>query len=471
MTSESPLSAGQRALWFLQRLHPASAAYNIAAAARLRGEVDPAALRRAFEELVERHEALRTSFHEMVEGPVQRVHPDSPLDFLEEDASGWTEDRLHLHLGEEAWRPFDLERAPLLRIRLLRTSGGHVLLLVIHHLVADLGSLAVIVRELGPLYAGDPLPEPARYTDFVAEERSRLESVAGESLWDYWRERLAGELPVAELPADRPRPAVPTTRGGSRTLRLGETDPLRRLARDHRTTLFAALAASLQTLLHRYSGQTDVLLGAPTSGHTSRRVGYLVNPVVLRSDLSGSPSFSAFLSRVRETVNGALRHRDLPFPVLVERLQPERDPSRPPIFQVMLTFQRAFRGAGDLGAFAMGLGGAEIRTGALTFESIPLEKRFRQLDLDLMAAETGFQPGPLPYLRRRPVRARDGGAHPGAPRRPARRRGSRSRPSPLGPAAPDAGRAASARRVESDLLADPGCLFSPALRGAGGAYP
>jgi amino acid adenylation domain-containing protein len=363
-STELPLSPGQRALWLLQKLQPEAAAWNIAAAARVRGRLDAGRLRRAFERLTERHEALRTSFHD---GPVRRVHETRGLDFREE---AWEEGVLE----REAGRPFDLEREPLLRVRLLRTGEDDVLLLVIHHLVADLGSLAVIVRELGPLYDGTfDGPPPAPPVERPWQERH----------WEHWRRRLAGELPVCELPADRPRPAVRTFRGGTRTRRLELAD----------RRMFPFLAAALGVLLHRASGQTDLLLGSPTSGRLAPElegaVGYLVNPVVLRLDLSGAPTFGRLLERVRGVVLGALRHQECPFPVIVERLQPERDPARPPVFQVMLSFQRAhLRDAGELAAFSLGIEGAVVRTGSLILESLPLQRRWSQLDLELLAAET-----------------------------------------------------------------------------------
>ncbi|MEA2558558.1 MAG: hypothetical protein QOH06_62 [Acidobacteriota bacterium] len=378
-SNEFPLSHGQRALWFLQRLRPEAAAWNIAAAARVRGRLDSDRLRCAFEQLTERHDALRLSFHETPDGPVQRLHPESRLDFREED---WGDGLLQ----REAERPFDLERDPLLRVRLVRTGGDDVVLLVIHHLIADLGSLALIVRELGALYEGGlPDPPPAPYSAFVARERERLEGRAAERHWTYWRERLAGELPVCELPADRPRPAVRSFRGGSRTRRMRLELPASRA--------FPFLVAGLDVLLHRLSGQTDLLIGSPMSGRLAPgfddTLGYFVNPVVLRSDLSGSPTFAQLLERVRGVAMGALRHQEYPFPLLVERLQPERDPARPPVFQVMLAFQRThLRGTGDLAAFSLGIEGAEVRTGPLVLESLPLERHFAQFDLELMAAET-----------------------------------------------------------------------------------
>jgi amino acid adenylation domain-containing protein len=389
---DQPLSDGQRALWLLQRLRPEAAAWNIAAAARARGELDPARLRQAFEGLARRHEALRLSFHETPDGPVRRLREGWALDFQEENAAGWDDARVRAYLQDEADRPFDLARDPLVRVRLLRTGGDDVILLIIHHLIADLGSLALIVRDLGPFYESG--------TGGGALSREAGEGRGGGLPRDnrheaYWLDRLSGELPVLDLPADRPRPAVRTFRGGSRTRTLGPelTGRLQRLGAEHRAMLFGVLLAGLDVLLHRGSGQTDLLVGSPTSGRLApelaETVGYLVNPVVLRCDLSGAPTFRQLLERTRRTIFGALRHQDFPFARLVEKLQPERDPSRPPVFQVMLAFQRAhLDGTGDLAAFALGVASARIRTGPLDLESISLERHFSQLDLELMAAET-----------------------------------------------------------------------------------
>jgi amino acid adenylation domain-containing protein len=386
---DPPLSDGQRALWFLQQLQPEAAAWNIAAAARARGGVDPVRLRHAFEELAGRHEALRLSFHETPDGPVQRLSGDRTVDFGDVDAAGWDEARVRGYLQEEADRLFELTRDPLVRVRLLRTGADDVILLVIHHLIADLGSLAILVRDLGPLYESGP--GGGALSCAAGEGRGGVFS--RHEAW--WLNRLSGDLPVLDLPVDRPRPAARSFRGGSRTRTISPelTERLQHLGGEHRATLFAVLLAGFDVLLHRGSGQTDLLVGSPTSGRLNpelaETVGYLVNPVVLRSDLSGSPTFRQLLERVRGTIFGALRHQDYPFARLVERLQPERDPSRPPVFQVMLAFQRAhLEGTGDLAAFALGVAGARVRTGPLDLESIQLERHFSQLDLDLMAAET-----------------------------------------------------------------------------------
>ncbi|HEX3131568.1 MAG TPA: amino acid adenylation domain-containing protein [Thermoanaerobaculia bacterium] len=340
-------------------------------------------LRKAFEGLAQRHGELRLAFHETPDGPVKRL-ADRTVDFAEVDAAGWDEARVRSHLQDEADRPFDLAQDALVRVRLLKTGGDDVILLVIHHLIADLGSLAILVRDLGPLYEGQSPPLLGRGT--WEEREHRRIPPGGEGRHEaWWLDRLAGDLPVLDLPTDHPRPAARTFRGGSRTRVIELIQP--------RAKLFPVLLAAFDILLHRASGQTDLLVGSPTSGRLNpelaETIGYLVNPVVLRCDLSGSPTFRQLVERVRRTIFGALRHQDYPFARLVERLQPDRDLSRPPIFQVMLAFQRAhLEDTGDLAAFALGVAGARIKTGPLDLESIRLERHFSQLDLELMAAET-----------------------------------------------------------------------------------
>jgi amino acid adenylation domain-containing protein len=371
----------------------------IAAAARLAGPPDAAALERlqaAIVRIGERHEALRLSFHPSEDGPVQRLRPagEPAVDLLEVDATGWSPERLRAWLDEEAWRPFDLERDPLLRVRLLHTGNDPVLLLSIHHLVADLGSLAVIARDIGLALTGcDPPPAP-RFTDQAGRQRRLLEGDRGERLARRWLERLDGAPTVCELPTDRRRPATRDFRGGSCAARLGPdlTNRLRRLAADRGATLFPVLLAGFQALLHRITGQTDLLLGAPASGRsreTEDTVGYFVNPVVLRSRTEDDPAFGPFVDRARGALFAALRDQAFPFPWLVERLQPERDPSRSPVFQVMVAFQRArLAGAQALADLALGQAGEEVRIGPLALRPLPLERRFAQLDLELAAAET-----------------------------------------------------------------------------------
>jgi natural product biosynthesis luciferase-like monooxygenase protein len=397
-----PLSHGQKALWFLHQLAPESTSYNIVGAARLRAELDIAALRRSFEILVERHASLRTTFIARNGEPFQQLHDRMELSFHQEDASAWSDSLLDEQLTAQAHRPFDLERGPLLRVVVFtRSLEEHVVLLAMHHTISDFWSLAVLMSELGDIYPAEKggtgrMLEPLafNYTDFVRRQSEMLESQEGERLWSYWRNQLVGELPVLDLPTDRPRPPVQSHRGASHPFKLGAqlTHDLQHLGRSQGATLFMTLLAGFQALLHRYTGQEDLLVGSLTAGRDSASlaglVGYFVNPVVIRSDLSGLPPFAGFLKNVRRTVLAAFEHQGYPFPHLVERLQPERDPSRSPIFQVMFILQKAYLLDGDgLVSFAIGESGARVALGELPLESVRVEQPAAQFDLTLVMAE------------------------------------------------------------------------------------
>ncbi|HSF40408.1 MAG TPA: amino acid adenylation domain-containing protein, partial [Thermoanaerobaculia bacterium] len=399
---EHPLSWGQRSLWFLNRLAPQSAAYNLAGAARLPGVVDPEALRRALQTLVDRHAVLRTTYADGKAGPVQRVAEREAVTFVHEEAAGWSEEVLSRRVRQAAFGPFDLERGPVFRAALFARGQGAVLVLAVHHIAADFASLAVLVRELGEAYSretapggpgGSLPPVELRYSDFVAWEESRLAGPEAERLLVYWSEKLAGAPPL-DLPADRPRPAEWSGCGGARAARLPVPlrERLQELARRHEGTLFMVLLAGFQALLGRRAGQEDFLVGVPTSGRGSERlgevVGYLVNPVAVRADLAGDPTVEEWLDRVRRTVLGALAHQDLPFAFLAERLRLERDPSRPELFQALLAWQQPPGPAlSGLSGFALGEAGARLELGRLELESVALESPAAQLDLLLTAAE------------------------------------------------------------------------------------
>ncbi|MEO6191566.1 MAG: amino acid adenylation domain-containing protein [Thermoanaerobaculia bacterium] len=401
--AERPLSQGQRALWLLYLLDPESSAYNVPGLVTLEGEVDAGALRRAFQAIVDRHPILRSTFSAPQGEPVRRVHEGLEVPFFQENVARWTEAELARQIAEEANRPFDLEAGPPLRVYLFeRSRQERVLLVVVHHIATDFWSQAVMLQELDALYPaarageeGSALPPAAPYVEFVRWQREMLAGAAGERLRAYWRERLAGELPVLDLPLDRPRPPVQTYGGATRRLRL-PMDLSARLAglgREHNATLFMTLLAAFKGLLYRYTAQRDLLVGVPTTGRAragfTGMVGYFVNPVVLRSNLRGNLSFAAFLDQVRGHALGAFEHQDYPFPVLVEELQPERDPSRSPLFQVMFVLQKAplIKGQ-DLTPFALNEGGARLTVGGLPLVSMPVEEQIAQFDLTLTMGES-----------------------------------------------------------------------------------
>lgn len=354
---EFPLSFSQQRLWFLEQLVPGSAAYNVPSAVRIQGALDLEVWRRCCDEIVRRHEVLRTTFAEVDGRPVQRVAESGQVDFAVVDCThlvGDDREREVRRLArEEVQRPFALVAGSLLRVRFFRLAPDeHVLLLTMHHIVADLWSMAVAVRELVALYpaflvgARSPLPElPIQYADYAAWQRGRLEGPGLAEDLDYWRKALAGAPPVLDLPTDRPRPPVQTSRGGSTSFELPAAlmARLRTLSRGAGATPFMTMLAAFAVLLQRYSNQDDLVIGAPianrTRPETEQLVGFFVNTLALRVDLTGDPTFGELLERVRAACLGGYAHQELPFERLVEELHPERDLSRSPFFQVSFVFQ------------------------------------------------------------------------------------------------------------------------------------
>jgi natural product biosynthesis luciferase-like monooxygenase protein len=396
-----PLSYGQRALWFLQQLAPQSVAYNGMLAVRIYSDVDVAALRRAFQALTDRHRSLRTTYTVHNGQPVQQVHEHLPVYFEPVDAGTWSETELNNRLRQETHRPFDLERGPVLRVHVFTRSGAdHILLLTVHHIALDFLSLGMLMDELRVLYpaenAGAPVSLPAldlQYTDYVRWQAEMLAGPEGRRLWAHWQKQLTGELPALNLPTDRPRPPVQTFGGAVHPFKLDEelTHQLKALAKEEGATLLATVLAAFQVLLYCYSGQEDIVIGSPATGRTQpefdKIVGYFVNPVVLRAKLSGNLTFRTFLDQVHHTVQSALAHQDYPFPFLVERLQPARDPSRSPLFQAMFVLYRPEE-QGVL-PLLMGDTGVRVDLGGLEVAFFPLEQRGAMLDLTLIMVEGG----------------------------------------------------------------------------------
>ena len=352
-----PLSNGQRALWVLQKVNPESTAYNVAVVGQIRSHVDIPALREAVQKLVNRNASLRSAFTVVDGEPVQIEYVHRKLCLEQVDASGWTDGQLNAAIDATHHRPFDLVGGLVFRATLFtRSAGEHVLLVATHHLVIDGWSGGQMMSEIRLFYEAEvsgvapvlpPVGHP--YAEYVAWESDRLAGEEGQRLREYWLEQLGGTLPVLNLPTDHPRRADRTYRGGLREFVVGEelTQQLKNLAKAHQTTLYCVCVAVLQVLLHRYTGQNDLLIGSPMSGRTQgrfrRTFGYFVNPVALRADFSTDPSFSAFLDRTRETVQGALEHQDYPFSTLVNDLQVHREASQTPLFNVLLNYQRLAR--------------------------------------------------------------------------------------------------------------------------------
>ncbi|HEX2206486.1 MAG TPA: amino acid adenylation domain-containing protein, partial [Longimicrobium sp.] len=362
-----PLSFAQERFWFLERLQSGLPLYNIGGAERLDGPLDARVLERALDQVVRRHESLRAVFDEVDGVPVQRILPPAdfalPVDDLsalspaERTAAAW---RL---ASEQALRPFDLRAGPLFRARLLRMAGEeHVLLLALHHIVADGWSLGVLLDEARALYAAlrdglpPPLPEPpVQYADYAAWQRERMQGAELERLLAYWRARLAGAPELLALPTDRPRPPVPSFRGGSVPVRVppAALAGLRALARDEGASLYMVALAAFQALLGRYAGTDDVVVGSPVSGRARREVegliGLFINTLVVRTDLSGDPTFRQLLRRVREGVLGDFAHQEMPFERLVAELRPERSLGYATLFQALFQLDERAAAAGRRG--------------------------------------------------------------------------------------------------------------------------
>ena len=320
-------------------------------AVRLKGTFNVDALERTLTEIVRRHEVLRTRFVDVAGEPRQEVLPPAPITLAVTELED--EEAVRALVNAEASEPFDLATGPMLRVKLLRLGDeDHVVLLTMHHIASDGWSMGVLIKEVATLYAAyiqgeaSPLPELAvQYGDFAVWQRGWLQGEELERQLGYWREQLSGELPTLELPADRPRPALQSYRGAHLGFRLSAevSAGLKELGRREGTTLFMTLLAAFQTLLHRYSGQDDIVVGSPVAGRnnaeTEGLIGFFVNTLALRADLSGEPTFVELLKRVREVCLGAYAYQDVPFEKLVEELQPERDLSRSPLFQAMFILQ------------------------------------------------------------------------------------------------------------------------------------
>ncbi len=378
-----PLSFAQQRLWFLDQLEPGGTAYNIPYAVRLQGTLDTAALARALSEIVRRHEVLRTTFGLSDAQPVQIIMPASPLDLPLEDLRGLAEPEREAvalrALGEEAGRPFDLARGPLVRARLLRTGElEHLLALTLHHIVFDASSIPVLMSEMATLYeafaAGNPSPLaelPVQYADFAHWQRTTLQGDALARHLDYWRTQLDG-APMLDLPTDRTRPPYQTYDGAHLSFRLEDSlaRSLGELNRREGVTMFMTLLAAFKTLLYRYTAQEDIVVGTPIANRaqeeTKGLIGFFINTLVMRTRLDGDLSFRELLGRMREAALGAYAHQDLPFEKLVEELEPERNMSRAPFFQVMFSARNV--AAAPLSVTGLTISGLEVETGTAKFD-------------------------------------------------------------------------------------------------------
>ncbi len=352
-----PTSFSQQRLWFLEQLSPGSPRYNLPLILEYKGLLNITVLEQSCQEIIHRHEALRTNFTQVEGQPVQFIAPEIPLNMevidLRELSSNLRSIEAQNIVDLRVQQPFNLEQNPLLRVAVIHlTETEHILLITMHHIVSDGWSFGVFTRELIALYESfaqqkpSTLPElPIQYADYAIWQRQQLQGEVLERHLAYWKQQLSGELPVLQLPTDRPRPAVQTFAGAYQTLVINktQTEAIKQLSRQENATLFMTLLTVFKILLYRYTGNEDILIGTPISGrHLSEiegLIGFFVNTQVLRTNLSGSPSFRELLKRIREVTLEAYAHKDLPFEKLVETVQPERNLSQSPLVQVMFSLQ------------------------------------------------------------------------------------------------------------------------------------
>ncbi|WP_390625552.1 MULTISPECIES: non-ribosomal peptide synthetase [Calothrix] len=388
--ADLPLSFAQQRLWFLDQLEPHSALYNIPVALRLVGNLNQTALEQSLIEIIHRHEVLRTNFTTIDGQATQIIREQETVSIVDFQHLSVTEQELATQqlAQQQAIEPFDLASEALIRVTLLvLNETEYILLVCMHHIVSDGWSMGVFIFELAQLYNAysqnqpSPLaPLPIQYADFAIWQRNWLQGDVLQSQLSYWEQQLANAPALLALPTDRPRPAVQTFVGAHLefTLSVELTDKLVKLSQEQGCTLFMTLLAAYDTLLYRYTGQSDILVGTPIANRDrselEQLIGFFVNTLVMRSNLAGNPSFSELLTRVRETAMGAYTHQNLPFEMLVEALQPERDLGHTPLFQVVFMLQNAPV--------------QELELAGLTVNALPVETKTAKVDLALSMENT-----------------------------------------------------------------------------------
>lgn len=389
----APLSFAQQRVWFLQQLQPNSRAYILSNAQRLTGKLNARVLQQSLDAIVVHHEALRTNFIKSLDGsPIQVIGTPQPVELKIIKVAP---EQVECLINQKAQRLFNLESDLMLRATLLQVDEQeHILLLVMHHIVSDGWSIGILWQQLTDVYqaflSGKPSPLaklPIQYADFAVWQHQWLSGEVLSSQINYWKTQLAGANTVLELPTDRPRPPVQTYQGSVQSLMLPQTlsASLKELSHQQGVTLFMTLLAAFGIILHRYTGQEDILIGSPIAGRkqveTEGLIGFFVNTLAIRTNLSGNPSFGQLLSQVREVTLKAYAHQDLPFEKLVEELQPERDLSHSPLFQVMFAFHNTPSELWELPGLA--ITPLEVHNDAAKFE----------LTLDLKETSEGIKGG------------------------------------------------------------------------------
>src|SRR5215510_12466227 len=383
----APLSYHQQGIWLSQQLFPEVGLHNISFAWRIPLALDIGVLKVVFQHLSKRHESLRAVYPVSNARPVQNIISHQLISFTTIDVSSLDQERLNLMLAEHAHRAFELQEDPPMRVVLFTGREQHLLLVTLHSIAADLRAFEILLEELQELYSGHPdwnqketEQSALTYAEFARWQREWLQGEVLARELSYWKEQLADAPPVLQLPTDYPRPAVQTWAGASESVVVSGKvqEGLQRLGQKEQATLFMVLVAAFQVLLYRYTGEKDLLVGTPVANRNrvelEKLIGFFVNTLVLRTNLGGEPSFRELLRRVREVCVQAYAHQDVPFDKLVEELQPERDLSYTPLFQVMFVLQRG------------GLPG--LKLGAVEGEPVAIETRVAKFDLTLGVEES-----------------------------------------------------------------------------------
>ncbi len=400
IADESRLSYGQQALWFLYKLKSDNTAYNVNFAMRILSELNVDQLENAIKVIVKRHPILKTIFLEKDGELIQKVKDQLEFKIDKVDASSWDQEHLDDKVSEGADRPFDLEAGPSFRVILYEISEKHyILLFSFHHIVVDLWSIEIIINELLELYHGDKdniektlTDQGKSYFDYVRFQKEMLEAKEENEIFEYWKKNLSDALPVLNLPTDYSRPSIQTYNGSTFTFKLSHrvSEKLKELARAKGVTVYTLLLAIYKVLLCRHSGKNDIIVGTPTAGRSKADfenvVGYFINSVVIRSLLTGDIAFEDYLIKLHQTVIKALENQDYPFNLLVDKLQPDRDLSRSPIFQTMFVLEKTNQ-LGELSEFILAGNKKNITWGELRLEPYPIQKRSSQFDLTLLMAE------------------------------------------------------------------------------------
>ncbi|GHO83340.1 non-ribosomal peptide synthetase [Dictyobacter formicarum] len=397
-----PISHNQKALWFLSRLAPNSAAYNLLYAARISSSLHIQALQNALRTLAQRYPILTATYALHDGEPAQQVVASRTLPFEQVAAAHLSLEEIRQQLHTESNQPIDLITGPVLRVKLYqRSATDYVLALIAHHIAVDFWALDLFVDELFLLYAAEQagLPAPLgatgpQHAEYVQWQQAMLKSPEGEGHWNYWQQNLQGDLPVLNLPLDHARPPVQTYQGASHSFSLPSTltSSLRSLASAEKVTLFTLMLTAFQALLYRYTNQKDIIIGTPALGRTrsewERVVDYLANPILVRANLADNPTFKELLGQTRQGVLNGLEHQDFPFPLLVERLQPKRDPSYSPLYQTLFIWDRPrTRSPQDLERLGQGALARQVEQTGLSFEPFAYGQQGAPFDLTLTIFE------------------------------------------------------------------------------------